>query len=100
MINKEDEHVNQEMFQKYFKIQKPRFMYKILRSINDKKTNSNLLDMFHSALKDLKEETKNMSIEQKEIEKPDEIIRAVKMILDFNEINQQKGPGIKILTPN
>ena len=100
MINKEDEHVNQEMFQKYFKIQKPRLMYKILRSINDKKTNSNLLDMFNSALKDLKEETKNMSKEDKEIEKPDEIIRAVKMILDFNEIDQQKGQGLKILTPN
>ena len=100
MINKEDEHVNQEMFQKYFKIQKPSLMYKVLRTINDKETNSSLLYMFNSALKDLKEETKNMSTEEKEIKKPDEIIRAVKMILDFNEIKQQKGQSIKILTPN
>ena len=53
MINKEDEHVNQEIFQKYFKIQKP----SLLRTSNDKERNSNLLDMFNSALKDL-EETK------------------------------------------
>ena len=56
--------------------------------------------MFNSALKDLKEDTKNMSKEEKEIEKPDEIVRVVKMILDFNKLKQQKGQGIKILTPN
>ena len=67
MINKEDTHVNQEIFQKYFKIQSPSPMYKVLRTINDKERNSNLVDMFNSALKDLKEETKNMSKEEKEI---------------------------------
>ena len=47
MINKEEEeHVNQEIFQKYFKIQKPSLIYKVLRTINDKKRNSNLVDMF------------------------------------------------------
>ena len=40
-----------------------------------------------------------MSKESKEIEQPDEKIRAVKTILDFNELRQQKGQGIKILTP-
>ena len=65
MINKEDGHVNQEIFQKYFKIQKPSLMYKVLRTINDKEKNSNLVDMFNSALKDLEEYTKNMSKEEK-----------------------------------
>ena len=37
MINEEDGHINQEIFQKYFKIQKPSLMYKVLRTINDKK---------------------------------------------------------------
>ena len=95
MINKEDEHVNQEIFQKYFIIQNPSLMYKVLRTVNDKERNSNLVDMFNSALKDL-EKTK----EEKEIEKPDEIITAAKMILDFNKIKQQKEQGTKILTPN
>ena len=55
-------------------------MYKGLRTINDKERNSNLVDMFNSTLKDLKEVTKNMSKEEKEIEQPDEIIRVVEMI--------------------
>ena len=42
MINKEDADVNQEIFQKYFKIQKLSLMYKVLRTINDKKGNSNV----------------------------------------------------------
>ena len=75
MINKEDAHVNQEIFQKYFKIQKPSLVYKVLRTLNDKEKNCNLVDMFNSALKDLKEDTKNMSKEEKQIEKPDEIVR-------------------------
>ena len=36
MINKEDAHVNQEIFLKYFQIQKPSLMYKVLRTMNDK----------------------------------------------------------------
>ena len=75
-------------------------MYKVLRTLNDKEKNSNLVDMFNSALKYLKEDIKNMSEEEKEIEKPDEIVRVVEMILEFNKIKQQKGQGIKILTPN
>ena len=59
-------------------------MYKVLRTINDEERNSNLVDMFNSALNDLKEETKNMSKEEKEIEQPDEIVRVVEMILDFH----------------
>ena len=75
-------------------------MYKVLRTLNDKEKNSNLVDMFNSALKDLKEDIKNMSETEKEIERPYEIVRVVEMILDFNKIKQQKGQGLKILTPN
>ena len=35
-----------------------------------------------------------------EIEKPDEIVNIVEEILKFNEQNQQKRQGIKILTRN
>ena len=35
-----------------------------------------------------------------ETEKPYNIVKVVKMILDFNKIEQQEGQGIKILTPN
>ena len=100
MINKEDAHVNDELFQKYFKLQKPSLMYKVLRTLNDKEKNSNVVNMFSSPLKDLKEEIKKMSKEEIEDEKPEEIVRVVEIILDFNKIKQQKGQGIKILTPN
>ena len=75
-------------------------MYKVLRTLNDKEKNSNLVDMFNSALKDLKKDIKNMSEAEKEIELPDEIIRVVEMILEFNKLKQQSGQGLKILTPN
>ena len=98
MINKEDAHINQEIFLKYFIIQKRSFMYKVLRTMNDKEKNSNLVNIFNSALKDLKEDIKDMSEAEKEIEKTDEIVRVVEMILELNKIKQQKGQGIKILT--
>ena len=41
-----------------------------------------------------------MSKEEIETEKPYNIIKVVKKILDFNKIEQQKGQGIQILTPN
>ena len=41
-----------------------------------------------------------MSKEEIKIEKPYNIVKVVEKILKFNEQNQQKGQGIKILTPN
>ena len=57
------------------------------------------MNIFNSGLKDLEKEIKKMSKEETETEKPDEIVRAVKMIFDFNKQNQQ-GKGLKILTLN
>ena len=36
MINKEDTHVNKEIFKKYFQLESPSLMYKVLRGTNDK----------------------------------------------------------------
>ena len=42
-----------------------------------------------------------MSEKEREIENPDEIVRVVEMILDFNKQQQQQsGKGLKILTPS
>ena len=95
-----DAHVNEEIFQKYFKLQKPSLIYKVLRTLNDKEKNSNLVNMFNSGLKDLKEEIKKMPKEEIENERKDEIVNIVEIILDFNKQNQQKGQGLKIQTPN
>ena len=99
MINKEDAHVNSELFKKHFNVKTPSLMYKVLCKTNDKEKNSELVNIFNSGLEDLKEEIKKTSKEEIEIEKPDEIVGVVEMILDFNKQDQQ-GKGLKILTPN
>ena len=58
MINKEDKQVNNKIFEKYFRLEKPSLMYKVLWTLNDKEKNGNLVNMFNSALKDLKEKLK------------------------------------------
>ena len=85
MINKKDAHVNNELFEKYSKVETLSLMYKVLRKTNDKEKNSKLVNIFNNGLEDLKEEIKKMSKEEIEIEKPDEIVRVVEMILDFNK---------------
>ena len=57
------------------------------------------MNVINSGSKDLKEEIKKMSVEEKEIENPELIVEIFEEILKFNEQNQQ-GKGIKILTPN
>ena len=56
--------------------------------------------MINSGLKDLKEEIKKMSKAEIENEDPELIVEIAEKILQFNEQNQQKGQGIKIITPN
>ena len=40
MFDKEDAHVNNELFRKHFKVEKLSLMYEVLRKTNDKKENS------------------------------------------------------------
>ena len=49
-------------------------------------------------MRDFNEKIEDMSKEEKETEKPNEIVDIVKKILEFNR--QQKGQGLKILTPD
>ena len=62
-------------------------MLKDLYRINDKYKNKDLVNVIKSGLTDLKNETENMSEEEKEIEKPNEIIDTVEKILEFNKEN-------------
>ena len=99
IINREKLPINNELFKKHFKLEKPILMYKVLYERNNDKKNSKLVKIFNSGLEDLEKEIKEMSKEEIEIEKPYNIVKNVKKILDINKINQQ-GKGIKILTPN
>ena len=74
-------------------------MYKVLYKTNNKEKNSKLVNIFNSGLKDLEEEIKEMSEEEREIEKLYDIVKFVKKILEINKHNQE-GKDLKILTPN
>ena len=87
------------MFKKHCKVQEPIIFYLVLYETNDKERNSKLVDIFNSGLKDLEEEIKEMPEEERKIEKPDNIVKAVKKILEINKHNQE-GKDLKILRPN
>ena len=55
--------------------------------------------MVKSGINDLKNEIEYMGEEEKQIEKPNEIIDVVEKILEFNKQKQQ-GQVLKILTPD
>ena len=74
-------------------------MLKAVYTKNDKNKNNRLVTMIKSKLDDLKNEIEDMDNEEKEIEDPDKIRDIVERILGFNGLNQ-KGQGLKILTPD
>ena len=86
-VNKQETHINNELFKKYFKFQRPSDMFKLLYETNDKEKNSKLVIVVNSGLKDLKEEIKKLSEHEKKIEKPNKIVKIVKKILKFNRQN-------------
>ena len=72
----------------------------LLNKINDTEKNNKLIHLINSGLKDLKEQIKKMSEVEIEHDDSELIVKIVEKILKFNKQNQQKGQGIKILTPN
>ena len=62
---------------------------------NDTNNNNKLLSVIFSGIKEIKD----MPKEERETEKPDNIVKIVEEILKFNK-QYQEGQGIKILTPN
>ena len=75
-------------------------MLTLLNKTNYAEKNNKSVDLINSGLKDLKEEIKKMSEVEIENEDPELIVKIVEKILKLNKQNQQKGQGIKILTPN
>ena len=98
-INKEETGINMELFKMYFNFQRPSEIAKHLYRTDDKNKNNILVSVINSGLKDLKKEIKEMSREEREIDKPDVIVEIVEEILKFSK-QSQEGKGLKILTPN
>ena len=99
LVNKKETDINRELFQKHFKFQRPSDMLKFVYTTNDKKKNDDLGNLIKSGISDLKNEIENMNEEEKEIEKPNEIVDIVEKILEFSKQNQT-GVGLKILIPD
>ena len=98
-INRKETGINRELFKKNFIFQKHSDMLKALYTTNDKKKNADIENVTKSGLSDLKEEIEYKCEEEKEIEKPNEVVDIVKNIVEFNKQNQT-GVGLKIVTPN
>ena len=74
-------------------------MLKYLRQANDRAKNNKLVSVIICRLEGLKKKIREMSEEEREIEKPDKIVKIVKKILKFNK-EKQKGQDLKVLTPS
>ena len=75
-------------------------MIKQLYKIKNRKKSNELVNVIKSRLSDLKDEIKKMSEDEKEIEKPDKILKIVEEIYDFNNKQNQIRKGFKILMPS
>ena len=84
------------MFKKHFNFAVASALVKQLYEAKNRKKNNGLVNVIKSGLSDLKDEIKKISEVEKEIKKPDKILK----ILDFNNKQNQTGQGLKILTPN
>ena len=91
------------MFKTYFNFVVPSSLAKKLYETKDKKKSNKLVNVIKSGLSDLKNKIKEISEDEKKKikknEQPNEILKIVEEILEFNKQNQS-GKGLKILTPN
>ena len=99
-IENESKGINYDLFRKHFSFAVPSALIKQLYEIKDRKKNNELVNVIKIGLSDLKDEIKKMSEDEKEIEKPDKILKIVEEILDFNNKQNLIGKGLIILTPS
>ena len=87
------------MSKEYLDFATPTDLPKTLFEIKDKKKNDDFVESIKNRWSDLKDEIEKMSVEEKEIKKPDKIWKIVEEILKFNKQNEE-GKSLNILTPN
>ena len=86
----EETDINDDLFNKYFKFQRPSDMLTLLNKTNDTEKNNKLVNLINSGSKDLKEEIKKMSEVEIENEDPELIVKLLKRFLNsINKINKR-----------
>ena len=99
-IENESKIINYDLLKKHFNFAVPSALVKQIYERKIRKKNNRLVNVIKSGLSDLKDKIKKMSEDEKEIEKPDKILKIVEEILDFNNKQNQIREGLKMLTPN
>ena len=100
-IEKESKNINNDLFKKHFDYSTPVDLAKKLLGIKDANKNNKYVEKIKNRWNNLKDEIKEMSKEEIKIEKPNEMLKIIDNIIDFNkEVQKQQGSGLKILTPN
>ena len=92
VIGFKDRDINDELVRKHFLAQDlGNLVKKLQKSINNPEKNKIQVGLINDGLKDLKEEIKLMSEQEKETENPNEIVNLVENILEFNRQQQEQG---------
>ena len=97
-IEDESVGINYDLFKDYFNFLVPTALTKWLYETKDKKKDIEL-ELIKVRWSDSKDEIEKMSKKEIENKKPDEILKIVEEIIEFNK-QKQLGLGLKILTPN
>ena len=101
LIEKESKEINNDLFKKYFDFSTPVALTKKLSEIKDVGENRKFVEEFKNRWRNLKDKIEEMSKEEINNKKPNEILGIIKEIIDFNkEVQKQQGRGLNILTPN
>ena len=79
-ITDEEKDIKDEIFKKYFKVQRLSDMLMFVNKRNDAEMKNQLVNLINSVLKDLKVEIKKMSKEEIENVKPDTIVNIVEFL--------------------
>ena len=66
-VNKKEADTSKELFKQHFNFQRPSDMLKLLHTTKNKTKNNELVSVINSGLKELKEEIKKMSEDEKKL---------------------------------
>ena len=89
-IADEEKDINDEIFRKYFKVQRPSDTLMFLNKKNDTGKKNQLVNLINSGSKDLKEEIKKMSETEIKTEEPESIVNVFKrFVSSIDKINKK-----------
>ena len=99
-IENESNDIDYNLFEDYFDFSVPSALAKKLYETKNKNKNNELVELIKIRQNNLKDKTEKMSKEVLKNKKAYKISKVIEEVLDFNQLEQQKGEGLKMLTLN